>query len=94
MAASEVQPKHDIERVVRQALGDGAVSKVSWSEHLNRDGLPVLRVRVVYKAVEAPTLDQMAGVVDALLDYDRGIEAPFPVVDFRADTDNDPIAAE
>ena len=83
----------DVEDVVRKVLGS-RVRFVESAERTNDDGAAVLKVRVVYDAAAAPTVEEMEGVFDALWSIGHLVNAPFPVIDFQEDTDVTPLAAE
>ena len=82
------------EKRVRETLGADRVTGVDWYVKTNFDGLEVLRVCVRYDSTRPLSVDDMTRVVDALIADMPNIDAPFPVVDFQADTDNEPVAAE
>lgn len=84
----------DTERTIRAVLGEDRVISVNAYTKTNFDGMEVLRVIVVYDALRAPTVAEMTRVVDALVAEMPDMDAPFPVVDFQADTDHEPVAAE
>lgn len=79
---------------VREVLGADRVTGVDWYVKTNFDGLEILRVNVRYDASRPLSVDEMTKVIDALIADMPNIDAPFPVIDFQADTDNEPIAAE
>ena len=84
----------DTESTVRKILGEDRVTGVDWYVKTNFDGLEVLRVRVRYDSRMPLSVDDMTRVIEALIADMPNLDAPFPVVDFQADTDNEPVAAE
>lgn len=93
MARSSENHRSSIDRIVRGILGS-RVKSVETASHINVDGAPILRVRVIYDAKASPSVSEMEDVLDAVWKCGEGDEAPFPVIDFQEDTDVTPIAAE
>ncbi len=93
MRKSYSDRRQEVESVVRELLGS-RVRLVDSADRVNDDGAAVLKVRVVYDASEAPSIEDMDRVLDALWNLGNGEDAPFPVIDFQEDTDVTPLAAE
>ncbi|MEZ5887810.1 MAG: hypothetical protein R3D56_13135 [Paracoccaceae bacterium] len=82
-----------IERAVHTALGKRRVRSVSSEWRTNEDGAAIVRVRVVYDASAGMSVEDMDRTADAIWSNGDGA-APFPVIDFEADTDCEFLAAE
>ncbi|WP_284165242.1 hypothetical protein [Frigidibacter sp. SD6-1] len=82
-----------IERAVHDALGAIRVRSVSSELRTNDDGAAIVRVRVVYDASQGMSVEDMDRTADAIWSQNDGA-APFPVIDFQADTDREFLAAE
>ncbi|MAU52140.1 MAG: hypothetical protein CMN17_07110 [Roseovarius sp.] len=83
-----------INRAVRAVLGPDRVREVGCVYKQNIDGAPIIWVRVIYDANEGITVDEMRRVSDALWPVGASEDLAVPVIDFVADTDLVPTAAE
>lgn len=84
----------DTESTVRRVLGEARVKAVKHHIKVNFDDLPILRVNVVYDSKKPPSVDEMTLVMGALIDAMVDADAPFPVIDFVADTEDGRVASE
>lgn len=93
--SSEAEPNFDsIDQAVRAVLGQDRVRSVDTAQTVNDDGAAIIRVYIVYDAKHRPSVSEMEDVVDSILATRSREDAPFPVIDFRDDTDVATVAAE
>lgn len=83
-----------IEQCVLDSLGSERVRSVKSTLRINEDGLSVIRVLIVYRSEHGLSVEDMERVSDAIWDVDNSAEALSPIVDFQADSDFQPVAAE
>ncbi|WP_129590306.1 hypothetical protein [Roseovarius nitratireducens] len=94
MEQSRSLSSEKIAHAVRDVLGSSRVRDVSCIFKPNADGAPVIWIQVTYDAQKGITVDEMARVTDAVWPVGRSDELPVPVIDFMADDDLVPTAAE
>ncbi len=80
--------------IVSKILGDHRVLSVDSRVEENRDGNKVILVKILYTEKDGLTVDEMDRVLDAIWLGDDAKATAFPVIDFQADSDGEPIAAE
>lgn len=79
---------------IRGVLGAARVRDVRCVYKQNADGAPVIWVQVIYDAHAGMSVDEMERVTDAVWPVGGSEELAVPVIDFVADDDLVPTAAE
>lgn len=82
-----------VEQSVRGLLSS-RVQLVEAEIAINEDNQDIARITIVYDNSDGITVAEMDSVFDALWPGDGESVRPFPIIDFQADSDFEPVAAE
>jgi len=80
--------------IASNILGNHRVLSVESKLEENRDGNKVILVKIIYTEKDGLTVDEMDRVLDAIWSDENAETTAFPVIDFQADSDEEPVAAE
>lgn len=94
MEQPRITMSDQIRKSVLEVLGSSRVRDVSCIFKSNSDGAPVVWIQVTYDAHKGITVDEMTHVTDAIWPLAASDGLAVPVIDFMADDDLVPTAAE
>lgn len=94
MADASKATSRSVEMALRSVLGADRVLGLKHMLLQNSDGQPVVHIEVVYDASTGITQSEMDRVYEELWSEGMAVDAPFPIIDFKENTDVGPVAAE